>query len=610
MGMFDHPLRRWEVAALLTILAAAAALRLAFLYDFRASLFFNHPVLDSLEYLIWAREIQGGRLLWDQVPIHSPLYAFFLAGLLSASGDSLGFVRTAQALLIGLGNCGVLWAMARVCAGRMAALISATFAATLWPLVYHDGEILVESPVLFLNALALFTLICARGRLPWLVLGGVLLGLSTIARPNAAAFVPVAAIWAFWPAGRPGGWLGSKALWRAATVRAAAVSLASALVIFPMVARNHTLSGTWMAQANGWLNFYIGNNAAADGTPNVRPGRPWARLNALASSRGITTPAERDAFYRRLAFQWWRQEPGRAVALFARKVALFWSSYEVRASQDIYYFRRLSPSLLLPWPGFGTLAPLALLGGLMALRRRSRERDLLLLYMCTYTLATAAFVVSGRYRLPVAAAAIPIAGFGAAALVEAAWKGPRRTAAAGLAMVVLLGLGVRQVPAEVIVRDNADERYNLGTILLQLGRYEEAEAVLRTAWEERQDDGRIATNLGVVLIKRGRAAESLPLVQEGVNLYPESQQAWNNLGAAAALLGLAREAEHAYQTSLALAPDHAKTHLAFGLFLLERGRQSAAVEHLAAARRLGAVLPPSTAAALRAEEARGRDAFP
>jgi Flp pilus assembly protein TadD len=550
---------------------------------------------------MWAREIQAGRLLWEQVTIHSPLYSFFLAGLLSISDDGLGFVRTAQALLLGLGSCGVLWALARVCARRLPALVAATLAATLWPLVYHDGEILVESLVLLLNALALLTLIHARTRPGWLALGGALLGLSTVARPNAVVFVPVAALWAAWPVRRPGSGAGAKARWRAAALRFAAVSIVAALVTFPVVARNHAISGAWMAQANGWLNFYIGNNADADGTPNVRPGRPWGKLLALAGSRGIADPAARDDFYRGLAFRWWREEPARAAALIARKIGLFWSSYEVRASQDIYFLRRLSPSLSLPWPGFGVLAPLALLGAAAALRRRSRERDLLLLYVATYTLATAAFVVSGRYRLPVAAAAIPLAGFAVSSLVEALRKGPHRLAAGGLVLLLVLALAVRQVPDDVIVRDNADERYNLGTILLKMERYDDAEAVLRAAWEERKDDGRIPVNLGIVLLRTGRAAESLPLLQQAVALYPESPEAWSALGVAAASTGQARQAERAYRNSLALAPDRAKTHLGYGLFLLRQGERSAAADHLMAARRLGAVLPPHAEAALRAE---------
>jgi hypothetical protein len=589
--MSNLPLLRWEKATLLAALGLGTVLRLAFLQDFRASLFFEHPVLDSLEYLMWAREIQAGHPLWDQVPIHSPLYAFFLSGLLSIFDDSLGLVRMTQALGVGLVNCLVLWALARRCAGRLAASVSVALGATLWPLVYHDGELLVESLVLLLNGLALLTLIHARLRPRWLALGGAFLGLSIVARPNAVAFLPVAALWAAWPPRGTRDGSRSKAEWRGVAIRFAAVLLGAAIFIFPVVARNHALSGAWMVQANGWLNFYIGNNADANGTPNVRPGRPWAQLNDMASNRGFTTPSHRDDFYRKLALRWWREEPGRAAALLVKKIFLFWNAYETRASLDIYYFRRISPALSLPWPGFGILAPLALLGVAAALLRRSRENNLLLLYTATYTFATAAFVVSGRYRLPVVAAAIPLAGYATARVVSAVRQGPRRLVAVGIALTIVIGVAVRQVPGDVIVRENAAERYNLGTILINLKRYSEAEAVLRAAWEERRDDGRIAVNLGVVLINTGRTRESFPIFQRAVELYPESAEAWNNLGAVAAELGFVQEAMRAYRKSIELSMENPIAHLGYGLFLLERGDREGALKHLSIARRQGAVLP-------------------
>jgi len=604
--MADAPPDRRQIALLAGALAAGAALRLAFLHDLRDAILFQQPVLDALEYLLMARRILEGHLLWDQVTIHSPLYAYLLAGLLALFRDDLGVLRAAQAIGAGAGTTLLVWAIARRCAGGVAAGVSAWLAATLWPLVYQDSEILVESVVVLLNAGALYALLRAGGRPAWLALGGLLLGLSTITRPNAAAFVPVAALWAARqevrsrveesnrPLRRRGREKkpGSRRLRTGAAAGAiAAVLLGAAIPVVPVLLRNRAVSGAWILQTNGGLNFYIGNRPGADGTPNVRAGRPWAQLVAMASSRGISEPAAQDAFYRGMTLRWWREEPGRALALFGKKVFLFWNAYETRSSLDVYYFRRLSPALSLPWPGFGAAAPLALLGAGIALFRRRPETDLLLLYAATYTLATAIFAVSGRYRIPIVPAVVPLAGIGAADLIDRLRSGSPRRVIVPAAALLLLAAAVRWTPAGVIVRDNAEERYNEGTRLMEVGRLPEAERAFRDAWAQRKDDGRVANNLGALLLRTGRSTEGLGWLRTAVRLYPEVPEAWANLGAAATVTGRPVEAERAYRESLRVDPNRGATHLGFGLWLLSTGDRDGAAREFGEAQRLGAALP-------------------
>ena len=606
--MAELPRRPGPRAVLLSALCAGAVLRLASLHDLCAQPLFQYPVLDSREYLLRAQAIVQGHLLWNEVSIHAPLYPYLLAPLLGVFNKDLQLVRVAQALVLGGGTTIAVWAIARSVSGSLAAAVSAWLAATLWPLVFHDGEILVESTVVCLNALALLALVRARGRPGQLALAGLLLGLSTITRPNAAAFVPVAALWAAWPgadetaaptraehrrrqAPRP--------ITRGAT-RFAAVCLGAALAVVPVLVRNHALSGAWTIQANAGLNFYIGNSPQADGTPNVQSGRPWEKLVNMARDKSITSPAAQDRFYRGEALRWWREAPGAALALYAKKLYLVWCAHETRPNLDLYYFRARSPTLALPWPGFGVLTPLAMLGAGLVLLRPRREAVLLLLYAAVYTLATAAFVVSSRYRLPVVSAAIPLAGLAAADLVERvrgrAWRG----AIAAALVLALLAVAVRPVPAALLARDHADEYYNEGTVLLSQGRVRDAEAVFRAAWAERKDDGRIANNLGAILLNSDRTEEAVGWFREAVRLYPEVAGAWYNLGDALVSIGRTDEAKRAYLQSLALDPGAARARLGLGSILLREGDLAAARRELRAARALGERLSPAELEALAA----------
>jgi Flp pilus assembly protein TadD len=362
--------------------------------------------------------------------------------------------------------------------------------------------------------------------------------------------------------------------------------------------RNHAVSGLWILQTNGGLNFYMGNYPGADGTPNIHAGRPWARLVAMAPERGIVSPPDQDAFYRGLALTWMREEPGRALALFARKLFLFWNAYETRPSLDVHYFRRLSPALSLPWPGFGILAPLALVGAGVALGRRRPETDLLLLYALVYTFATAAFMVSSRYRIPIVPAALPLAGIAVEDLARRLRRGNRRRAIIPAAALIVLAMAVRWTPADLPVRDHAEERFNEGTRFMEMGRLTEAERAFRRAWAERQDDGRIAGNLGALLVRTGRAPEGLVWLRTAARLYPELAEVWGNLGTAAMIAGHPEESEKAYRESLRIDPNGGPTRLGFGFLLLSRGDRDGAAREFAEARRLGATLPPEAAAVL------------
>jgi tetratricopeptide (TPR) repeat protein len=379
---------------------------------------------------------------------------------------------------------------------------------------------------------------------------------------------------------------------------AVAVVLGASLPVLPVLLRNHEVSGLWILQTNSGVNFYMGNYPGADGTPNIHAGRPWARLVAMAPERGILSPPDQDAFYRGLALRWMREEPGRALALFGRKLFLFWNAYETRPSLDVYYFRRLSPVLSFPWPGFGILAPLALLGAGLALGRRRPEPDLLLLYALVYTLATASFMVSSRYRIPIVQAALPLAGIAAADLTRRLRSGNPRAALGPAAALIVLAMAVRWTPADLHVRDNAEERYNEGTRLMEMGRLTEAEGAFRRAWAEKQDDGRIAGNLGALLVRTGRAPEALGWLRTAVRLYPELADLWGNLGAAAMIAGHPEESEKAYRESLRIDPNRGPPRLGYGLLLLSRGDRDGAAREFAQARRLGVTLPPEAAAVL------------
>ena len=70
----------------------------------------------------------------------------------------------------------------------------------------------------------------------------------------------------------------------------------------------------------------------------------------------------------------------------------YWGAYELPDNLDLYLYRESAPMLRLPLPGFGTVAPLGLLGALLALSRRGWPRALLL-FVAVYCGSVVAFFV-------------------------------------------------------------------------------------------------------------------------------------------------------------------------------------------------------------------------
>jgi len=167
--------------------------------------------------------------------------------------------------------------------------------------------------------------------------------------------------------------------------------------IVPVTIRNYVVSNQIvMIASHGGLNFYIGNNADADGTYHHVAGiRPTIAGQEEDAPR---VEAVEGSFYRR-ASRWIRAYPARALALFVRKIAYTFNETDLTLNYSYSFFQRDVSSLLRyliagPW----LLFPLGLVGAAITLR--NREFAVWALFIPVYALSVALFFVSSRYRLP------------------------------------------------------------------------------------------------------------------------------------------------------------------------------------------------------------------
>ncbi|HYT65777.1 MAG TPA: tetratricopeptide repeat protein [Vicinamibacterales bacterium] len=544
--------------ALGAVLAAALATKLIVLAQLGGHpLLQPHGDLDPAYYVDLARKISTAGPLAPREPFFvSPLYIYFLAAIFSAGG-SLTAARVVQVLL-GTAAVGLVYASARRWFGSRVAVVAAVLALACGIFTFSEIVVLQSALDPFLVAAALYCMaraVTAPGR-GALVCGGVALGLLALNRPNALAYGIVAIVL-----------LGFTSIRRA-------ILLAGALgaVLALNATGNYLASGEAVViSSHGGLNFYIGNNADADGTyrpvPGIAPSiagqaRDAARVAEAAEGRALSASQVSSYFYS-AAWLWIRTHPGDAMRLFARKLALACNRVEVPLNYSYAFYSR-DEATLLRWLVVGSwlLLPLGLVGlGLAATNASDRLAYWTWAgYIPVYAISVAAFFVSDRYRMPLL---VPLAIFAAYTVV---WLSDRfrarklaavATAAAAMAAAAALswvdlgvddGVGGERARKTVSLVDRGSYEearayaggadaglrypgvfhYRVGEAFTRAGRYADAIAELRKALTFDSNEPAVHLALGQALLISGATGEALPYLAQAFEraFRPEVSGPW------------------------------------------------------------------------------------
>jgi Flp pilus assembly protein TadD len=118
----------------------------------------------------------------------------------------------------------------------------------------------------------------------------------------------------------------------------------------------------------------------------------------------------------------------------------------------------------------------------------------------------------------------------------------------------------------------AEAYNNLGLVLVNQGRIEEAVANYRQSLHLNPGNPLAYNNLGNVLRDLGQLDEALACYRQALSLNPYYAEAYNNEGIAYAKLGKFEEASERFQQALRLRPNYAKAHSNLGNALKNLGR--------------------------------------
>lgn len=531
------------------------------------------PIVDGRDYHLEAARIASGGMAPEAPHFQSPFFPWLLAltyRLLGIEPRNGLYLQALLAVVIAL----QVLALARRMLPERAALAAGLAATAYGPLLFFSSQ-LIAAPLDAATALALL-LVATRTDGATGPRGHLLLGLvAGVAVATRGTVAPVLA----WLALRPWqAFAGSPERLAAAAHRVGALGAGVLLGMLPVGLSNWARSGVFsLSTTNLGVNLWIGNNPDVAATTAIRPGWQWVHLLAEPSRQGISGAFAESDYFRAAALSWALDHPLAWARTFLLKLADVFNGFEVPRNLDPYGElgrTALTASMLfeqgLRFP-FGLVLPLAVLGAASLWRAPGSARAArdTVLFVVLNAVGIALFFPSGRYRLALALALVPLAIAGLAAALRtvraaAARALPARGALAA-ALAVLAAAFANLMPPLTGPDMRDEEDYQQALAYRSANRDADAARLLARRLERRPDDADAWSVLAEARYFGGNRAGALEAVQHAVRHAPEATHAWHFLGVLLEETGRRAEADAAYVRATEIFPGHplASTDLAW-----------------------------------------------
>jgi 4-amino-4-deoxy-L-arabinose transferase-like glycosyltransferase len=504
-------------------------LRLGHLAFIQDSPVLNTLVLDSKYYQEWALKIAGGDIMGDKVFFMSPLYPYIMGLLYSLVGVKVLSVALLQ-ILLSLITLWLIWLLSKEYIGERGGLIALWMGAVFPVWIYFDGILLTAITILFLNTLALYCLTRwwkNRHPLP-LALGGMVLGLSALARPSILLFIGGLAVYFVIKRWHLAG--GLLVLW-------------ALVAIAPVTVRNYLVSGDFtLTTASGGMNFFVGNNPQATGL-YVEPeflhsSDPDNEFTAyLQEAERLSwrklTPNQASLFWYKMGLLYILENPLNGLKLLWNKFFYFWNNLEAPNNLSLYLLKDYSPIVRYIPIGFGMISALGLAGLFLVFPKG--KADLLMLYLATLVMANIIFFTSSEFRFPALTVLLIGAGSVIVKLVEG-WKAKRWNWKLTGVIIALLFFTHYQTELARQLRSPRMDYHNLGSVSLADAEYRKAAEFFIKSLRIDPTFSEGHLGLGTALYEMGEFEMSaqefrlagFPVTKEALKRKWESEQAQGN----------------------------------------------------------------------------------
>ena len=153
-----------------------------------------------------------------------------------------------------------------------------------------------------------------------------------------------------------------------------------------------------------------------------------------------------------------------------------------------------------------------------------------------------------------------------------------------VSIAILLQKNEQLAEAEEVYRrifdhapDHPDALHYAGVLAHQLGRSDEAVALIHRSLGLAPDRADCYSNLGIVFQAQGKLDDAIAAYRRAIALNPDHANAYSNLGVLLRTTGRPAEAEDSYRTAIRLHPDHIDAYTNLGVLLTGLKRTEEAV---------------------------------
>jgi tetratricopeptide (TPR) repeat protein len=562
------------------IFITAFICRLFYLYQIEAIPLFYNLGGDPLTYDLWAQRIAAGDWLGSGVFYQAPLYPYFLAGIELVIGHNLWGIRVVE-IVLGSVACSLVYFAGRDFFSVRAGIIAGLCLAFYAPAIFYS--VLIDKTAIDAFLVALLLIFLGKASLSHKVSSalpiGLTLGFLALSRENALIWILPIAAWLL---------IGSDEK-RANRIACFAAGLC--VVLLPVGLRNLKTGGEFtITTSQAGANFFIGNNAYADGTyGSVRKAtgdHQFEEGEATEMAEQVVghrlSPAEVSHFWFQRSWEYIRSQPLTWTRLLLKKWLLTWNLREIEDSDDFYIYQQWSPLLktLAYFSNFTVLTAFAAVGCILT-RRNWRRVWLLYLMLGSFAFGVALFYVFGRYRYPM----IPLlALFAGAAITEAQvlLKQHRfKTLLVGSTALVISAV-FTLFPIRISLSPGAEGYNNLGRAYEMKGEHELAIMNAQQALRVDPDYGVAHFNLGNVYANLGQHGKAIREYREAIRILPRFVEPRVYIARDLASMGDIAGAMAEYRETLRIRSTP-EAHAGLGSILSSQGKLDEAIDHYRAA---------------------------
>jgi len=564
---------------LIGVFILALSIRLLYINQIISTPIFQGLAVDTEKYNDFSLQILKGNLTHKDFIYLNPLYPFFLTIIYLIFGYSHLSVIIIQGIIDSL-SCILIYYITSTIFNKRTGILAAIIYACYGLAIFYTGILLAPTVVIFLTLLFISSLLAAENKKQVIIffISGIIFGLAVLARPNLSVFLFILPLWFFIVLKNK---LGTYKSIQGFTL----LLVGFLVVIFLITIRNYSIEKRFSPfSVQGGINFYIGNNPKATGhfmSPHGISNSPIEQVNASIKyaeqeSGKRLSPSQASRYWLIKGLNFIKDNPLDAFLLYVKKFAIFWRNEEIPLNINYSLSKTFATIFKLPFISFGIIAPFAILGIILSLKRK---KDIMLvnLFIFSYMLSVIIFFVSARYRLPIVPFLVICSSYTLYRFLEMIRAKEINNIAFFGILLILLVVGINK-NIKYFTFDTSSRHYNnLGRVYDMEGRLDQAVVELKKALLINSNSAVAHNNLGNVYLKKGLLKKAIDEYKKSLKINADYADAHTNLGNAYYSKGMLDEAISEHKKALSKNPYHKEAHVNLGRVYSRKGRLDEAI---------------------------------